>query len=231
MLRRDPETSPKAPAYMKNDASLEKRRMRQNDMMSKPKFKADIAGGSLKLQESRIIARLLLEKVTSDDWKRAIGEENLLQKRSPGTAMRQASLLRARLQTMGPALWELVAEGSKETATHALFAAAVKHSPLLGEFVFQIVREQFRTFKHELPRKLWLEFIEHLQDQDPEIPAWNTSTVNKLGDTVYQILAEAGYISDTKSYVLQPVQISSDVMAYLREHDEDIVIQRLQVAL
>ncbi len=77
---------------------------------TEPKFKADIAGGSLKLQESRIIAGLLLDDVDPQQWKQAIEEANVLQKRSPATAMRQATLLRARLTTMGPGL---VAVGSR----------------------------------------------------------------------------------------------------------------------
>ena len=200
-------------------------------VMRDPKFKADIAGGSLKLQESRIIAGLLLDKVKPQEWKRAIEDNNVLQKRSPGTAMRQASLLRSRLMTMGPGLWQLVRDGSKETATHALFAAAIKHSPLLGAFLDHVVREQFRTFKHDLPRRLWRQFIEHLQDQDPATPAWNELTVNKLGDSVFQILKEVGFIVNTKDYLLQPVQLSAEVMAYLREHNEQDVIERMQVTL
>ena len=199
--------------------------------MTESIYKADVAGGSLKLQESRIIAGLLLDNVSPADWRRAIEGKNVLQKRSPGTAMRQASLLRSRLLTMGPDLWRLVRDGSKETATHALFAAAIKHSPLLGAFLDHTVREQFRTFKHNLPRKLWTEFIEHLQNQDPAMPVWNPSTVNKLGDNVYRMLAEVGFIADTKSYSLQPVRIAAEVLAYLRKHDEQYVIERMQVAL
>lgn len=199
--------------------------------MNKSSYKADIAGGSLKLQESRIIASLLLDEVTAEGWRHAIEEANVLQKRSPGTAMRQASLLRARLQTMGPGLWQLVRDGSKETATHALFAAAIKHSAILAAFLDRVVREQFRTFKHDLPRKLWLEFVEHLRNENESMPVWNDATTNKLGDSIFQILKVVGFIADTKTYRLQHVQISSEVLAYLREHDERFVIERMQVAL
>ncbi len=199
--------------------------------MKKSKYKADIAGGSLKLQESRIVAALLLDKVSAEEWRHAIEEQNVLQKRSPGTAMRQASLLRARLQTMGPGLWEIVRDGSKEAATHALFAGAIKHSAILASFLDRVVREQFRTFKYDLPRKLWAEFVEHLRNEDEAMPVWNDATTNKLGDSIFQILKEVGYITDTKTYRLQPVQISSEVLAYLREHDERFVIERMQVAL
>jgi hypothetical protein len=57
-------------------------------------YKADIAGGSLKLYESRVIADLLLNGVTPKAWKTAIEVENVLQKTSQGTAKRQASLIR-----------------------------------------------------------------------------------------------------------------------------------------
>ena len=200
-------------------------------MGSLSKFKADIAGGSLKLQESRVIAGMLLNQMSDLEIRRQIREENVLQKRSPSTAARQAALLRARLETMTPELWKLVHNGSKETATHALLAAAIKHSPLFAEFMDKVVRERFRTFQIDLPRKLWNEFVEHLHDEDPGMPVWNAATTNKLGDSVFQILKESGFISDTRTYRLQPVQISPAVLAYLRDTDQHDVIERMQVTL
>lgn len=204
---------------------------RKPTKMSRSKYKADIAGGSLKLPESRIVAGLLLDDVTKEEWRRAIEDENILQKRSPGTAARQASLLRARLETMTPDLWRLVRDGSKETATHSLLAAAVKHSPLFAEFLNRVVRERFRAFQNDLPRKLWNEYVEHLRDEDPAMPVWNDATANKLGDSVFQILKEAGFITDTRTYRLQPVQIAPAVLTYLRDTDQLGVIERLQVSL
>jgi hypothetical protein len=195
------------------------------------RYKADIAGGSLKLPESRVVAGLLLDGVTDTEWKDAIEVANVLQKRSPGTAKRQASLMRLRLEIMTPEIWELVRDGTKIVATHALFAAAIKHSTLLGDFLDLIVRDQFRMFRQDLPRKLWLDFIEKCHDRDPHIPEWKDSTTNKLGDTVYRILAEVGYVLDNQKYILQPVRISGEVMSYLRDHEEDYVLRCIQVSL
>jgi hypothetical protein len=195
------------------------------------RYKADIAGGSLKLPESRVVAGLLLDSVTGTEWKDAIEVANVLQKRSPGTAKRQASLMRVRLESMESDLWELVRDGSKIVATHALFAAAIKHSTLLGDFLDLMVREQFRMFRQDLPRKLWQDFIERCHDRDPHMPEWQESTTNKLGDSVYRILAEVGYLLDNKKYILQPVRISGEVMAYLRDHEEDYVLRCIQVSL
>jgi hypothetical protein len=199
--------------------------------MSAPRYKADIAGGSLKVPESRVIASLLLDGVSDTEWKHAIEVENVLQKRSPGTAKRQASLIRVRLMTMGPDLWQLVRDGSHSVTTHAIFACAIKHSALIGDFLDLVVREQFRLFRPDLPRKLWADFLDLCRSRDPDMPHWEESTSNKLADSVYRVLAEAGYIADTKSYRLQPVRIAPEVLAYLREHDEAYVLRCIQVSL
>ena len=47
-------------------------------------YSADITAGSLKVQESRIVADLLLRGVDATGWKAAIVRENVLQARNPG---------------------------------------------------------------------------------------------------------------------------------------------------
>ena len=99
-----------------------------------PRYRADITAGSLKVTESRRIADLLLHDVNANDWTDAIVKQNILQARTPATARRLARLIRSRLESMGPDLWKLVRDGKGSVATHAVFAAAVKQSPLLGDF-------------------------------------------------------------------------------------------------
>jgi hypothetical protein len=132
---------------------------------------------------------------------------------------------------MGPELWQLVRDGSGHVATHAVFACAIKHSTLLGDFLDLVVREQFRMFRPDLPRKLWNAFLDQCRNRDPLMPEWRESTSAKLADSVYRILAEVGYITDTRSYRLQSVRISAEVMAYLRENDERYVLRCIQVSL
>ena len=194
------------------------------------RYKADIAGGSLKLQESRIIAGLLLDGVDADGWKDAIEVQNVLQKRSIGTAKRQASLIRIRLETMDDEHWEMVLNGSTIVATQCMFAASIKHSTLLGDFLDQVVREQFRQFGTNLSRNMWGRFLESCHERDAEMTEWAESTANKLGDSVFRILEEVGIISDTKSMTLNHVRISNELMSYLHEHDETYVLKCIQVS-
>ena len=94
------------------------------------RYRADITAGALKLPESRVIASLLIRGLTSQGWREAIYERNVLQTRSPASAKRLARLIRGRLDHMDAELWRLVAEGEATVATHALLAAAIKQSRL-----------------------------------------------------------------------------------------------------
>lgn len=116
--------------------------------------------GSLKVGESRRVAELLLKGVDDTAWKRAIVDDNILQARNPESAKRLARLIRARLEPMGPELWRLVCDGQGPVATHAVFAAAVKHSALLGDFLGMVVAEQYRIFTKALSNKLFDDYLE-----------------------------------------------------------------------
>ena len=193
-------------------------------------YKADITAGSLKVAESRIVAGLLLRKVNADGWEKAIIEDNVLQTRSEATAIRIGRLIRKRLELMNPDLWRLVRDGTGTVATHAVLAAAVKHSPLLGDFLDLVVREQYRLFNTALSNKLWDEYLYDCRGRDPDMPIWNESTRKRLRSSVFQILAQAGYIENTRSKRLQTVHIASQVLQYLERHNEHYVLRCIKVS-
>lgn len=193
------------------------------------RYRADITAGALKLTESRSIADLLIRDVSAVQWTTAIEGENVLQARSLATGKRLARLLRQRLETMDSALWQLVRDGSSEVATHACLAAAVKHSRLLGDFLDTVVREEFRVFAGSLSRRAWDEFLQACAARDPAVGSWNPSTVTRLRSTVFQILAQAGYVESTRTLRLQRVHVASEVIGYLRDRDERYVLRCIQV--
>lgn len=198
--------------------------------LATPRYRADITAGALKLPESRLIADLLLRGVDADGWKDAIVTRNVLQARSPETALRLTRLIRARLETMGPELWSLVRDGSGDVATHAVLAAAVKDSHLLGDFLATVVSEQYRTFSTELSSRLFTEYLDGCRGRDPLMPQWNESTRRRLRSSVFQILAQAGYIESTRSLRLQRVHIADQVLHYLKAYNEAYVLRCIQVA-
>lgn len=70
------------------------------------------------------------EHPTEEQWMQAIKVDNLLQKKSPATATRQAYLIRKRLDILNQEAWELIAQSEQEIAIELLLASAIKHSHL-----------------------------------------------------------------------------------------------------
>lgn len=189
------------------------------------RYRADLTAGSLKITESRVIADLLLRGVGEAGWKQAITNDNLLKTKSPATAIRLARLIRGRLETMSPDLWRMVRDGTMDVAAHAVLAAAIKHSHLLGDFLDSVVRDQYRRFGNALTKKLWFDFLEDCRGRDPQMPQWHESTIERIRSSVFQILAQAGYIKDTRSLLLQRPHITAEVIDYLKQNGEDYVLR------
>lgn len=194
------------------------------------RYKADITAGALKLPESRIVADLLLREVGAEGWKDAIVTKNVLQARNPATARRLTKLIRGRLETMGPDHWKLVRDGKGTVAVHAVFAAAVKHSPLLGDFLDLVVGEQYRVFGTALSNTMFADYLEGCRERDPEMPQWNETTRRRLRSSVFQMLAQAGYIENTRSLKLQTVHVADQVLCYLKANQEEYVLRCIQVS-
>jgi Putative inner membrane protein (DUF1819) len=193
------------------------------------RYSADITAGALKVPESRLIADLLLRGIGDRQWQQYVVNENILQARNRATAVRLTRLIRKRLDLMDAELWRLVRDGSSTVATHACLAAAVKHSALFGDFLDLVVREQYRIFSPALSRQLWEDYLEGCRGRDPSMPLWNESTRARLRSSVFQMLAQAGYIADTRTLELQPVQIAPEVIRYLQDRNEGYTLRCIQV--
>ena len=194
------------------------------------RYRADITAGSLKLAESRVVADLLLRATDERGWKDAVITQNVLQVRNPATASRLGRLIRQRLELMSADLWRLVRDGSAVVATQAVLAAAVKHSALLGDFLDLVVRDQYRVFAKALDDRLWDEYLDNCRGRDPDMPQWNESTRRRLRSSVFQILAQTGYINNTRAKQLQTVQLAPEVLQYLERNHEQYVLRCIQVA-
>lgn len=188
-------------------------------------YNAEISAGSLMLPESRRVARLLLTHPTKEQWADALRLDNVLQKKSPATARRQARLIRNRLDTLEDEAWTLIADGSQEVATQLLFAAAVKHSKVLADFLGDVYAGHLRRLEQQIsPAKDWDAFLAECIQRDPEAAAFSDTTKAKMLQVTLRILAEGKYIDSTRSLRLTPPHLHPDVVAYLKRHGESAVL-------
>lgn len=209
---------------------MSRARLAQAREPAEVRYRADIIAGALMVPESRIIAGLLLRGVDEEAWTEAIVEQNVLKARRKAIAMRVSRLIRGRLETMEAGLVRMVRDGSGTVATHAMLAAAIKHSPLLGDFLALVVGEQYRQFGQSLSNKMWDDYLDGCRERDRTMPLWSEATRNRLRSSVFQTLAQAGYLENTRTLKLQTVHVAGEVLHYLKGHGETYVLDCIQVA-
>lgn len=192
-------------------------------------YTSTISRASLHLRESRIVADLLLQGVSDDAWQEAVLERNVLQMGTLSTTKRSSSLLRARLEPMGEGLWKMVRDGGQTLAKQAAFAGAIKNSRLLGDFLDITIREQRTLFAKKLAHHMWNDYIAGCRGRDPDMPHWGDATIARLRSAVFCMLAEADYLKDTRSLLLQTVFVDAQLSAYLRDRGETYVLRCMEV--
>jgi hypothetical protein len=123
----------------------------------------------------------------------------------------------------------MLRDGDRVLATQACFAGAVKNSRLLGDFMDITIRAQVALFAKHLEPRMWADYIAGCRGRDPDMPHWTDATVAKLRSTVFSMLAEAGYVNNTRELTLQNTFIDPSLAGYLRDRGEKYVLRCLEV--
>ena len=192
-------------------------------------FNGEIVAGSLLEKESRVIARLMLENLDEETWRQKLIVDNILQKRSQPTIKRMVALIEKRFATLNPEAWQMVATGSNEVARHMLLVAAIKHSRLLGDFLIKVIKGNLTAFQNNVTDRDWQKFLEECATIEPQIKQWSPSTIKKLRQVIFRILAEAKILENTRSLKIMPFFINPEVERLLLKNDESYVLKCLKL--
>jgi hypothetical protein len=175
---------------------------------------------SLMLPESRLLADLLLKHPSDQDWKQRICVDNILQKPSPATATRVASLIKNRLSFLSQEGLRLVVLSERALAIQLLFVAALRHSQLLHDYLRDLylphVKRQEPIKKHD-----WLAFLDECAHRDAKVSTWTDSTREKLHQVITKILIETECLTASKPHQFTQPYLYPQTKAYLRDHQLD----------
>lgn len=193
-----------------------------------PEFRADLSAGSLLIRESRVIADLLLQEAKPEDFQQALMRDNVLQKKNPVSARRQARLIRNRLEPMSRDIWLFVCDGSLDQAVHALLCSAIRQNRLLGDFLLTVVQEHHRTFKKSISSQDYHHFFQRCIQIKPDLAELSPSTVEKIRQVVFRVLAEAGIVESSRSMRLRAFHLLPEIRACMIAMDEEYVLKCLE---
>ena len=178
-------------------------------------YDSDLSGGSLQVRESRIVADLLLQDASPEQWHEVIQQQNRLQKRAPASAKRVAQAIRKRLQRLDAPFWRAIRDGDDELATQVVFCSALERNLLLVEFIETVLKDAFVTRAGVLEPYHWNEFLDERSHRDSTITTWTESSRKKMAQVIYRMLAEVSLLKSTRNMKLQNLMIRSEVRVLL----------------
>ena len=182
------------------------------------------------VRESRIIAGLILESVTDEEWNKSIIEENILQKRTIASAKRNAHTVKKRLLSLSIDYIRLLIDGDDELATQIVLVSVLKTNPLLVEFFFSVLEDAYNSHVDKLFFHDWNDFLEEKRQTIPEIRNWAESSKDKMGQIVFRILFEAGFINNPKKKELQPFLPRPEICILLERDKSDNILKGLKIS-
>lgn len=155
------------------------------------------------MRESRIVSRLLLEKHGQREVLDRVMSRNLFQNSSKATIQKYCQLALIRLDNLTNDQLRLVASGSEDIARLTLFVAVLKTYPIIADFIEGVVAEKVRCFETHLEKSDWTRFLEVRANGDPEVLDWSEKSRHKMGQVVVRMLAEAGFLDNTRRMTIR----------------------------
>lgn len=186
-------------------------------------FNAEISAGALMVVETKQLAKLMLTSPTKEEWRHAIEIENILQKKTPSTAKRQAILVKKRLDLVHPEILEAIANSDNELTLQLIFASSLLHSQLHLDFMTKVYGEHLRRYETHITKNAWEIFWEECAILDANINNWSELTRNKLHQVIIKILSQAKYIDTPRNQTLTPPYVRPEVIRLVKQHHPQIL--------
>jgi len=196
--------------------------------MNVKKYLGDLNGGGLLMTESRIVAEIQLRKLSEKEWKQLIVDDNVLQKKSPQTALRFANVIRKRLESMGEPYTQALLDVPGRAYTQLLLAAFMVQSPVIVDFMRECLAEARRTYKPELSKDAWINFIDDRVKVIPELASYSESTLKRMGSNVIKALVDTAYLNSTRQRQIQAVYLLPEVKQVLIQINRQELIEVME---
>lgn len=177
-------------------------------MNEKKNYSGGITCEQFLFHEMRITAALLMQGLSCAEVQHKVYRENLFQYPTERTIKRIANACLKRIDAMeSDELTAILANGSVSVAKQIALYAMMKQNSIVQDFMIYIIGEKYRTQDFVLTKKDMNLFFLDLQERVESTASWTDKTIGKIKQILLKILAECGYLENTKSEILQPVYL------------------------
>lgn len=174
--------------------------------------------------EMRTTAKLMTEGLSDEEIHQRIYEDNLFQFPTEKSIKLITSGCIRRLKSLNNnelvyALATLPTDEAKQICLYAM----IRQSPLVRDFMVQVIGEKYRLKDMSFGRKEANVFLMRLQEQDDYVATWSESTIGKIRQVLIKILVENEYLDNINSDHLNPVLISRVLENGIRANNDESV--------
>lgn len=173
------------------------------------------------IYEIRIVSKQYIEGKPIESIIEYIKRDNLFQYPTERKISRLARACYRRLIALGndKLIYEL-ANAPIEVAKQINLYSMMRYNRLVREFMVNLVGDKYRQQDFSYTRKDINMFFSHLQEQNDEVAAWSEQTVTKLKQVLNKCLIETEMLDSAKDTTLNPIFISAELEAGIRENND-----------
>ncbi|MFC9773617.1 MULTISPECIES: DUF1819 family protein [unclassified Pseudarthrobacter] len=181
------------------------------------RYALSFTSGGLLAREGEMVAGIYL---ASRDWiatRAQVIEMNLLQARTLSSSTRITRETIQRMSVLSDSELELLAQASHTELRHLMWVAACRRYDFIGDFAEEVLRERFLLMTPTLRIDDFERFLTGKSLWHPELDELKPSTAQKLRQTLFRMLCEAGLRTSYGDIV--PTVLSSRVAEILARRD------------
>ena len=171
--------------------------------------------------EIRIVSKQYLEDKTIEEIIAYIKRDNLFQFPTERMVIRIARACHKRLVALeNEKLVYEVANAPIEAAKQINLYAMMRYNRLVREFMERLIGEKYRQHDFSYTKKDINVFFSRLQEQNDDVAAWSEQTIKKLKQVLTKCLIETEMIDSVKDTTLNPIFISAELEAGIRQNKD-----------
>ncbi len=171
--------------------------------------------------EMRIVSKQYLEGKTIEEIIEYIKRDNLFQYPTERMITRIARACHKRLVALdNEKLVYEVANAPVDVAKQINLYAMMRYNRLVREFMEGLIGEKYRQQDFSFTKKDINVFFSRLQEQNDDVAAWSDQTIAKLKQVLTKCLVETQILDSVKDTTLNPILISAELEAGIRENND-----------
>jgi len=182
--------------------------------MGNVEYNATMSGEPYLYFETKQVAKLILQDLKKEEMQEKIREENLFQYRTTKNISKMFNASYRRLCTLDARLIDMVVNSYNENSRLVVLYAIMKSNRLFYEFMDEVIKEKCQLKQYNLKKSDIIAFLKEKAEYSEVVAGWHDYTYNKLAQVFVRVLAESGFLNNTKEKIISPPILNSE----LRDH-------------